>query len=164
MEKVDTASSDTAAKSQSQDKKQLNLREDFHIQLFDETGKLIKEDRGTNGITSAGLTLLAQIIADDGAPVLPSHIAIGTSATAFSAAQTALQGTELDRNALSVSRATAVLTYEATFAAGEGTGTIEEAGVFNAGAAGTMLSRFLTGTYTKGASNSLVIRWQLTVA
>jgi hypothetical protein len=62
-----------------------------------------------------------------------THMAIGTGTTTAAAAQTALT-TELERNALTVSGGTVstnTIVYAATYAAGDGTGAITEAGIFD---------------------------------
>ena len=57
------------------------------------------------------------------------------------------------------------MVYKTTFAAGTGTGTVEEATVTN-GAIGVAsleantIARLLTGTITKGAADSLAITWR----
>jgi len=62
-----------------------------------------------------------------------THMAIGTGTTAAAPAQTALV-TELERNAMTVSGGTVstnTIEYAATYAAGDGTGAITEAGIFD---------------------------------
>ena len=62
-----------------------------------------------------------------------THMAIGTGTTAAAAAQTALV-TELERNAMTVSGGTVstnTIEYACTWAAGDGTGAITEAGIFD---------------------------------
>lgn len=130
--------------------------------LYDQNGNLKQEQVADNLVVTAGKQQVAALIAGE-APDVPSHIAIGTSSTAASVGQTALVGTELAREAASVSRTGADVEIEATFAAGTGTGTIEEAGIFNAASSGTMLARFLTGSFAKGASDALTLTWTLTV-
>jgi hypothetical protein len=62
-----------------------------------------------------------------------THMAIGTGTTAADAAQTTLV-TELERNGLTVSGGTVTanaIAYACTYAAGDGTGAITEAGIFD---------------------------------
>jgi hypothetical protein len=93
-----------------------------------------------------------------------SHMAIGTSATAAAAGDTAL-GAEEHRNSLtSTTVAANVVTYVAEFAAGEGSGAIAEAGLFNASSGGTMLCRTVFSVVNKGASDSMTITWTVTVS
>lgn len=93
-----------------------------------------------------------------------SHMAIGTSSTAAAAGNVAL-GAENARVALDSSGAAgAVVTYAATFPAGTGTGTITEAGIFNASSSGVLLCRTVFSAISKGASDSLTITWTVTVS
>jgi len=93
-----------------------------------------------------------------------SHMAIGTGSTAAAAADSAL-GSQADRNALTSSVVSgAAVTYVATFSAGEGTGAITEAGLFNAASAGDMLCRTVFAVVNKGSSDSMTITWTVTVS
>ena len=93
-----------------------------------------------------------------------SHMAIGTGSTAAAAGDSAL-GSQADRNALtSTTVSGAAVTYVATFAAGEGTGAITEAGLFNAASAGDMLCRTVFAVVNKGSSDSMTITWTVTVS
>ena len=48
--------------------------------------------------------------------------------------------------------------------AGEGTGALTEAGIFNASSSGTMLCRTEFSVVNKGASDSMTITWTVTVS
>jgi len=93
-----------------------------------------------------------------------SHMGIGTGSTAPAAGDSAL-GSQADRNALtSTTVSGSAVTYVATFAAGEGTGAITEAGLFNASSAGDMLCRTVFAVVNKGASDSMTITWAVAVS
>jgi hypothetical protein len=97
-----------------------------------------------------------------------SHMAIGTGTTAPVATDTALQ-TELDRNALdSRTQGTGAdankVTYVCTWPAGDGTGAITEAAIFNSASAGQMLCRSVFPVKNKEAGESMVQTWILTVS
>ena len=95
-----------------------------------------------------------------------THMAIGTGTTAAAAAQTALV-TELERNAMTVSGGTVstnTIQYAATYAAGDGTGAITEAGIFDASTGGDMLARTVFSVVNKGAADSMTITWTITVS
>lgn len=141
----------------------VNLKGTFRLELRDKDGKLKKVVEGENLITTAGLALAADLLGVTGGTKL-THIAIGTSSTAPAIGQTALVGTELARVAATVLDPTNTVTMSATFGAGVGTGTIEEAGILNAASLGTLFSRFLTGTITKAASDALTVSWTLTIS
>jgi hypothetical protein len=97
-----------------------------------------------------------------------SHMAIGTGTTTPVAANTALEN-ELDRNALdSRNQGTGAdankVTYICTWAAGDGTGAITEAGIFNSASAGQMLCRSVFAVKNKESGESMVMTWILTIS
>lgn len=97
-----------------------------------------------------------------------SHMAIGTGTTTPVTANTALE-VELDRNALdSRTKGSGAdankVTYICTWAAGDGTGAITEAGVFNSASAGQMLCRSVFPVKNKEAGESMVMTWILTIS
>ena len=146
----------------------ITLKGHVHIKLQDEHGNIIKEEEGDNLIVTTGKAFVASALITAPSAYM-TRVAIGTSSSATSVGQTDLQGTELARVVATTSNPTSVTTLlSASFGAGVGTGTIEEAGIFNATAAGpasgTMFSRYLTGTYVKGASDTLTISWTITVS
>ena len=143
-------------------KEPLKIIGKVRARLLDETGRCKLEVILRNLITTLGKEAIAQNFFNDGTPpTLPTHIAVGSSATAPAVGDTALGG-ELTRLAFtSSSRSGAIVTYSVTFGAGVGTGTIEELGLLNAAAAGTLYARFLSGTFDKGANDTLAITWDL---
>lgn len=133
------------------------------VRLIGADGKIKKQSTHKNLVVTVGLQHVAGLLAGE-APTAMSHMAIGSGAAAPALGDTTL-ATELARVALdSNARTGASVAYVATFPAGTGTGTVEEAGILNAAAAGTLLARFLTGSYAKGASDALELTWTLTVA
>jgi len=101
-----------------------------------------------------------------------SHMAIGTttSAAVVADADVAL-GTELDRNVLTVDGGTvsgASIEYACTWLAGDGTGAITEAGIFNHAtknhANEDMLARTKFPVVNKGLLDSMTITWTITVS
>jgi hypothetical protein len=91
-----------------------------------------------------------------------SYIGSGDSSTAFSAAHTDLQAaTNKLRKAMDATYpqgASNVLTFRATFSTSEANWAWNEWAVFNAAAAGTMLSRKVESLGTKTSAQT----WQLT--
>lgn len=134
-----------------------------NVQIFDKDGNL-KEDRSIeNLVVTTGKEFIASRMVGTSSTVM-SHMALGSSNTAAAAGQTAL-GTELGRVALDSSGASgAVATYVATFPAGTATGAVVEAGIFNAGSSGTMLCRTVFSVVNKGADDSMVVTWAITVS
>ena|SRR3990167_1185117 len=137
-----------------------------HIQLFDKDGKLKDERFVTNTITNAGDAHIADRMSSVPGESAMSHMAVGTGSTAAAVGDTTLQ-TELDRNALtSFAQGAGAddndVIYIGDWAAGDATGTITEAGILNAAAAGTLLARQVFTGIAKGASDTLKITWTIT--
>lgn len=136
----------------------------LQIVLKDANGN-IKEVRDLkNIVTSAGKAWIAAVIGTaSGAPALMSNMAIGTGTTAADASQTTLV-TETARVVLSSTVVSGkTVTYTATFGAGQGTGAVTEAGIFNAASAGTMLNRTTFSAINKGSSDTISITWVVTL-
>lgn len=140
----------------------INATGELKIVLRDKDGNVKMEKTEKNLVVSSGKTFIASRMVGTGSAVM-SHMAVGTSTTAPVAGQTALVS-EIARAAIvSGTSSTNVVTYSAVFAAGVGTGAITEAGILNAGAAGTMLSRTVFSVVNKEADDSLTINWQITI-
>jgi hypothetical protein len=91
-------------------------------------------------------------------------MAIGTGTTAAAAGDTAL-GTELDRNSIASTTVNGnQIEYTSTWAAGDGTGAITEAGIFNDASAGTMLARTVFSVVNKDQNDTLSITWTVTLS
>lgn len=137
------------------------------FELFDENGAL-KESGSNNLVVDSGLAYIMSRVKDATANVM-SHLAVGTSSTATADAQTTLIS-EIAR--ISLTSTTIVTTnvtgdsvqYVATFTPGVATGALTEAGLFNAGAAGTMLARTVFPVINKGDLDTLTITWKVTIA
>jgi hypothetical protein len=122
------------------------------------------QDSGKNLVVTVGLNHIADQLSGTPGEAAMGWMAGGTSSAATAAGQTALQGAELARVALDSSvDSTNTVDYVATFGAGVGTGTWEEVGLFNAGGAGTMLDRLLTGTKVKNAGDTFTVTITLTI-
>jgi hypothetical protein len=140
----------------------IEVKGQVHILLKDAQGN-VKVDRvEKNLVVTAGLVLIARALAVDSFTA-PSHMAVGTDNTAASAGQTALVAESARQALTSTTRTSNSVEYVGTFGAGVGTGTIEEAGVLNNSSGGTMLARFLTGTFVKAAGDVLILTWTITI-
>lgn len=116
-----------------------------------------------NLVVTTGKNFVASRIKDTTDAAM-SHMAIGSGTTAAAAGDTAL-GTELDRQALTSTTVTNnTITYVATFGAGDGTGAVTEAGLFNAASGGSLLCRTVFNVVNKGASDSMTITWVVTIS
>lgn len=116
-----------------------------------------------NLVVTTGRNYVASRMVGTAANVM-SHMAVGSGTAAAALGDTAL-GTELGRVSLTSSAAADnVVTYVASFPAGTATGAVTEAGLFNAGTAGTMLCRTVFAVVNKGALDSMTISWTVTVS
>lgn len=138
------------------------------VLLLDADGNIKEKREFPNLVVSSGLAYIASRMKDATATTM-SHMGVGSGSVAAAAADTGL-GTQLARVALDSTSLTTTtvandaVQYVATFAAGTGTGAITEAGIFNASSAGTMLCRTVFSVINKGALDTLVITWKVTVA
>jgi hypothetical protein len=133
----------------------LKLEGTIRLKCFYKDGRL-KWDTGfiKNTITTAGMAQLA-LLAGDASAVPFTYLAVGTTSTTPTSANTALLSEVtnhgLARAEATVSRVTTTntndtlqLVYTWT-ASGGSTDIIQEIGIFNDASAGTMLGRALTG-------------------
>lgn len=122
--------------------------------------KVVQETN--NLVVTAGKEWVADRMND--VNTVMTHMAVGTGTTAAAAGDTAL-GTQLDRNALTSTTVTNnTIEYACTWAAGDGTGALTEAGIFDASTGGDMLARTVFSVVNKGASDSMTITWTITVS
>lgn len=119
-----------------------------------------------NIIVNVGFDFIADAIGKaTSRPGVMGFIAVGTGTTAAAASQSALV-TELDRNAATYAHTvgTKTFTFTAQYPAGDATGAITEAGVFNAASAGIMLDRVVFPVVNKGADDSLTAVFTFTMS
>lgn len=142
----------------------LNVDGRLHIRLFDENGKLKDERKVKNTVTTYGKSGIANCLKATPDVVKPGWMAIGTGTPAAT-----LLGSELDRNALTSKTNTvpsAVLTMVGDWAAGDGTGAITEAGIFDVVTANTV-NMWCSASFSvinKAAGDTLSITWTLTIS
>ncbi len=119
-----------------------------------------------NLIVNVGFDFIADAIGKSASrPSVMGYIALGTGTTAAAATQSALV-TEIDRNAATYAHTagTKTFTFTADFLAGDATGAITEAGVFNAATAGIMFDRVVFPVVNKGADDSLTAVFTFTMS
>jgi hypothetical protein len=118
-----------------------------------------------NLVVSTGLNFIVSRMKDTSQSAM-THMELGTGTTAAANADTALQaaiaGSRQGLGSTTVSGNQ--ITYVASFAAGVGTGAVTEAGLFNAGAAGTMACRTVFPVVNKQAGDSMTVTWTVTVS
>lgn len=137
------------------------------LKHLDANGNVLKEQTVKNLVVDTGLAHIAARLKDGSIPAQMSHMALGTSNTAPAANNTALGAQAGSRSSLTVAGGTpsaATVTYSANFGAGVATGSIVEAGIFNASSGGTMLCRTVFDVITKGVNDSLSVTWVITVS
>jgi len=161
----------------------------LQIAHFGPDGELIEERMYSNIVTTIGKQWIAARMKTTGIPLEMAYMAVGGNATVGSnptkttpviADQALSTGgspalSELARVSLTTSGGTvsgAVVTYAATFAAGTGTGSLIEAGIFNVATgpvqgSGTITSALLCKTsfdvVNKAANDSIAITWTVTI-
>ena len=141
----------------------LKLRGDVAIVLKDKDGK-VKESREINNlVVSAGLTYICSRMEGTSAGVM-SHMALGSGTTAAAAGDTDLESILGSREALDSTTASSnTITYVSSFEAGEGTGAVTEAGIFNAATSGTMLCHVIFPVVNKQADDTMSVTWTITL-
>lgn len=137
-----------------------------HVETYGPDGQLKEERFVHNIITNAGDAWVANQLSG-AASDLMSHMAIGDDDDPAPAATQTTLNNEIDRNALTsatqgIGANDNDMIYVGDWAAGDGTGTIVEAGIFNDPAAGTMLCRAIFTAIPKGVADTLKITWTVT--
>ena len=118
-----------------------------------------------NLIVNGGWDLLCNVLGLNSQPSDLTHIAVGTGTTAAAAAQTTLV-TELARLTATYAHTAGTMscTFTRNFGAGQGTGALTEAGLFNAASAGTMFNRVVFDVVNKQAGDTLAMTFTITFA
>lgn len=145
-------------------KEKLFSKVNVKFELFDENGNLKSVQEVHSAVTTAGKNGIADQVLASPSLAKPTHMELGTGTGGTTTLNAYVSGS---RQALtSKTRANAVVTMVGNFAAGVGTGTLTEAGIFDSATqnAGNM---WVYATFTaipKGASDTLQITWTLTIA
>lgn len=141
----------------------LKLRGDVAIVLKDKNGNVKDSREIHNLVVSSGLEFICSRMAGVSADVM-SHMALGSSTTAAAAGDTDLGSILGSREALDSTTASSnTITYVSSFEAGEGTGAVTEAGIFNAATSGTMLCRTVFAVVNKAADDTMSVTWTITL-
>lgn len=141
----------------------LKLKGRVGIVLKDKDGKVKETREIDNLVVNAGLAFITSRMAGTDSAVM-SHMALGSSTTAAAAGQTDLLSILGSREALdSTTDTDNTITYVASFEAGDATGAVTEAGIFNASTAGTMLCRTVFDVVNKQADDTMTVTWTITL-
>ncbi len=137
----------------------ISLQGFLRLERFDSTGKLVEVRDRVNLITTMGKNGLADQVLDSPTLLKPLYMAIGTGTPGVSAL-----GAEISRVPYtSKTRSGAIVTLIANWAAGQGTGSITEAGNFDANTGGNMWTSASFAAVAKAATDTLQVTWTLTV-
>jgi len=136
------------------------------IELFEPGGDLIDARVATNLVVNAGKDFVIDRLQSlTGTPALMDFMAIGTGTTAAAAGNTTLETEVGTRVQGALTQPTSVTDrLISTFAAGNGTAAITEAGRLNALTVGTLLCRSVFSAINKGVNDSLQVTYDLTIA
>jgi hypothetical protein len=142
----------------------LKLKGRVALVLKDKEGK-IKETRDIdNLVVDAGLDYIASRMEGTTSDVM-SHMGLGSGTTAAAAGDTDLESLLGSREALDSTTVTDnTVQYVASFEAGDATGAVTEAGIFNASSAGTMLCRTVFSVVNKQADDTMTVTWTITIS
>lgn len=145
----------------------LKLAGQLNIVLTGKDGQVKDTREVKNLVVNSGLAFIISRMAGTGKPLM-SHMALGSSTVPSAANQTDLVATLGAREALDsttiVGDNNEKVRYVCSFEAGEGTGAVTEAGVFNAASGGDMLCRTVFGVINKAADDSMVITWTVSLS
>jgi hypothetical protein len=146
----------------------MNLNEDIKItgkltiKKFNSNNELVQEIEVPNLIVTSGKNYIANRLTSS-SPTIMSHMAVGSTSDSPNLTQTALLG-QLGRTALTSSTLSgSSIVYVGVFGPGVGTGSIVEAGIFNASSGGTMLCRTTFPVIIKSITDSIAISWTVSV-
>jgi len=145
----------------------------LNIVLCDANGREKDRREVNNLIVDVGLQYIVNRMVDANKPVM-SHMAVGSDDDLTNAAEfTDLGSTLGSRKALTTvtlknsgaSTQNDAIEYDAAFFAGESTGAVVEAGIFNDGTIGQgdMLARTTFPVVNKGVDDILAISWTITL-
>ena len=142
----------------------LKLSGQIAIVLKDKDGNVKEERTEKNLVVTTGLNYIASRMKDATATAM-THMALGSGTTTAAAGQTDLVTLLGSREALDSTTVTAnAVAYVSSFEAGDATGAVTEAGIFNASTSGTMLCRVVFSVVNKAADDTMTVTWTITLA
>ncbi len=142
----------------------LKLSGELAIVLRDKDGNVKEERTERNLVVTTGLTYIASRMKDASATAM-THMGLGSGTTAAAAGQTDLVTLLGARETLDSTTASSnTIVYVASFEAGDATGAVTEAGIFNASSGGTMLCRTKFNVVNKGADDTMNVTWTITLS
>lgn len=145
----------------------LKLAGQLNIVLKDKTGKVKETREEKNLVVNTGLAYIVSRMTGTSKNVM-SHMALGSGTTAAAAGQTDLVSILGSREALDSTTITGTnnekVQYVCGFEAGDATGAVTEAGLFNAASSGDMLCRTKFNVVNKAADDTMTVTWTITLS
>jgi len=142
----------------------LKLSGQIAIVLKDKDGNVKEERTEKNLVVTTGLNYIASRMKDATATAM-THMALGSGTTTAAAGQTDIVTLLGAREALDSTTVTAnAVAYVSSFEAGDATGAVTEAGIFNASTSGTMLCRVVFSVVNKAADDTMTVTWTITLS
>lgn len=145
----------------------LKLSGQLNIVLKDKAGNIKDQREVKNLVVNAGLAYIASRMVGTAKSVM-SHMALGSGTTAPAAGQTDLVSILGAREALDSTTISGTndekVVYVSSFEAGDATGAVTEAGIFNAATGGDMLCRTTFSVVNKAADDTMSVTWTITLS
>jgi len=142
----------------------LKLKGRVALELRGKDGELKESREIDNLVVNTGLDYIASRMEGTTKNVM-SHMGLGSGTTAAAAGDTDLESLLGSREVLDSTTVTNNdIVFVASFEAGDATGAVTEAGLFNASTAGDMLCRTVFSVINKSADDSLTVNWTVSVA
>lgn len=142
----------------------VTMKGQLEVLLLDENNNVKDKKDINNLVVAVGKNYIASRMTANTATIM-SHMAIGGGNVNATTSDTILVAENGRVGLDSTSTSANTITYIATFPAGTGTGSVNEAGIFNSPSAnaGTLLCRTRFDVVNKAASDTIVITWNVTV-
>lgn len=145
----------------------LKLTGKFNLVLKDKDGNVKDKREVKNLVVNTGLAFIASRMAGTSKNVM-SHMALGSGTTAASATQTDMISILGSREALDSTTISGTnnekVVYVSSFEAGDATGAVTEAGIFNASSGSDMLCRTVFSVVNKAADDTVSVTWTITLS
>ena len=145
----------------------LKLSGQLNIVLKDKAGNVKDQRELKNLVVNSGLAYIASRMTGTAKSVM-SHMALGSGTTSPAAGDTDLGSILGAREALDSTTISGTndekVVYVSSFEAGDATGAVTEAGIFNAATGGDMLCRTTFDVVNKAADDTMSVTWTITLS
>jgi len=147
----------------------LKLKGSVNVKLIGPDGVVKQEHTDSNLVVTVGKTYLAAwLAAASQAGKFMSYVGLGSDQTGPASGDIALNAECVvggySRQIGVLTSLTNVWTNTCTFAPGNGTDAIKEAGLFTVVSGGTMLAHQTFAVYNKAAGDTLIVVWSVTLS